>query len=158
MIFSCAGVEFSCRIQSSQGEKMLLFDIEETCAHQSSSLSCSTNYYWCSRTTYPIRLNSLFLASSFPTGNPLVSLGILANNLNLLVLSSWIYDWILQVFLVPLWMFASMKAKLLKLCSLHSSPFLWYFLCCVGITAPQVLFRPRKSYVFSSELTASFVL
>lgn len=48
---------------------------------------------------------------------------------------------------------ACMKAKL---CSFYSYP-----LCgasCVRITAPQVAFLPTKSYVFSSELTASFIL
>ena len=118
--FLVLALSFLVESKAPKEKRCSFFYIEETCVHQSSSLSCSTNYYWYSRTTYPIRLNSLFLASSFPTGNPLVSLGILANNLNLLVLSSWIYDWILQVFLVPLWMFAWMKAKLLKLCSLYS--------------------------------------
>ena len=106
--------------------------------------SCSTN--WCLRTSpllFGSQLKDWFLrilcSASFRTGNQLIC---------------WV-SWLL------IWSCLSVELDLWLNSTSFSLVYHWNWIFCTScaqITAPQVAFLPTKSYVFSSELTASFIL
>ena len=76
---------------------------------------------------------------------------------------SWLVIWSCLSLELDLWLNSTSFLFLLstlawKPSSVPFTPTPFCCTCCVRITAPQVAFLPTKSYVFSSESTASFIL